>query len=272
MEVDVIYVWCGLPETRFCKYNKDLIYSVKSVKRFMPWVRNIFVVIQDLSKIDHKLFPNGIKFIQESSFVPKKFLPITWNSNVIESWIWKIKDLSEHFIYMCDDMYIGRETSIDNFFIKGTPIMRIYEGSPNYNKLTDYPDKPRTIPYVRMWENVVENKGFNYTRIQHQVLPYRKSLMKEYYKLYKNDVDLASMNKIRAAEKDFNLLRFTSALSVMHGKSYLIVTNDSYDFFTESDDKLRINKILKVKPQFFCINNNNIQNEYVYKMLDKYYL
>lgn len=269
MLIDLVYVWCGLPETEFCKYNKDLLYSVKSVRKFIKWINKIYVIVQNNHKLDKSLFPDGIIFVTESSIVPKKFLPITWNSNVIESWIWKIKDLSEHFIYMCDDMYIGRKTSIDQFFINGTPIMRIYEGSPNYPLLSKDPKNP--IPYVRMWENVVENKGFNYTRIQHQVLPYRKSLMKEYYKLYKSEVDKASMNKIRAGEKDFNLLRFTSPLSVMHGKSYLIVTNDSYDFFTESDDKSRVQKILKIKPQFFCINNNNINNNHVYKMLDTYF-
>ena len=42
----------------------------------------------------------------------------------------------------------------------------------------------------------------------------------------------------------------------MHGLAVALVAEDDYDFFTESDDAGRIRRILKIKPQFFCINNN----------------
>lgn len=264
--IDVIYQWCGLPESKYCKLNRDLEFSVKSVRKHMPWIRHIFVCVSDDFKGAFE-FDRSIKIIKESAFVPKKYLPITWNSNVPESWIWRIKELSEHFIYMCDDMYIGKPASRSDFFTADyIPILRLYSGPPNYPPKTNLP-----IPYVQMWSNAVAKYDFQYTRIQHQVLPYTKSLMKKFYKQYKEQVDLASENKIRAGAKDFNLLRFTSALAVMSGDSFLRVTHEDYDFFTESNEYDRIKRIPRLKPQFFCINNNFAENKRVYAMLEKYF-
>lgn len=30
MSIDVVYVWCGEPATEYCKFNKDIAFSVKS--------------------------------------------------------------------------------------------------------------------------------------------------------------------------------------------------------------------------------------------------
>ena len=265
--IDLIYVWCGKPETKYCKFNLDLTYSVKSVRKFMPWIRHIWVVVDDQFPMsESKSMPRNIKLVRESEFIPKKYLPITWNSNVPESWIWRIPGLSEHFIYSCDDMYVGKPINPSDFFVGERPITRLCPGPPDYPAKTNSP-----IPYVQMWSNAVDKYNLNYTRIQHQILPYRKSHMEQFYKKYKKQVDAASNNKIRAGALDFNLLRFTSALAPMSGQGFVLVTNEPYDYFTECDDLKRVKKILKVRPTFFCINNNSIDNKHVTKMLDKYF-
>lgn len=76
--------------------------------------------------------------------------------------------------------------------------------------------------------------------------------------MFKVQVDKASLND------------FTSSLAPMHGLGLIQVTGDDYDFFTESNDPKHINRILKVMPTFFCINNNHDENTLVYKMLDRY--
>ena len=259
--IDVVYCWCGSPETKYCMYNKDIHYSIKSVQKFMPWVRTIWITVPD--KCDYTKLPkaSNIKTVKESDFVPKQFLPVLWNSNVIESWIWRIDGIAEHFVYFCDDMFVGQKVKRGDFFLQGKPVLRIYDGKPDYPPLSVLKTQklwPNHGDYVRMWAGVVEEYNFHYTRIQHQALPYRKSHMERFYNQYESKIKLASKNKTRNGEHDFNLLRFTSALSVMHGLSYLIVTFDDHDFFTESDDVIRIKQIFKKKPTFFCINNSSM--------------
>jgi len=53
----------------------------------------------------------------------------------------------------------------------------------------------------------------------------------------------------------------------MSGDSLVRVTTEPYDIFVEcNEDYLRIEKL---KPLFFCINNNYNENEGVYKMLQR---
>jgi hypothetical protein len=267
-DVDVVYVWCGLPENNMCSYNDDLYYSIKSVNRNMPWCRKIWVIVNDdFRKSTIKptwLEDKKVNVIYTSSFVPKKYLPVL-NSNVIESWIWKIKGISDKFVYFCDDMFIGQPVTRDFFFTAdGRPINRYYAGAP------DHPNRNTSTQndYVKMWVNAIQQHNIHYTRIQHQALPYRKRDMKKYYHKYAEEVDKASMNKTRAGEKDFNLLRFTTALTTMYGDAMMQVTNDEkIDYFVESTDIKRVKKILKVKPTCFCINNTNKDQTHVYDVL-----
>jgi len=265
--IDVVICWCGSPATEYCKYNRDLHFSVMSIRKNTSWVRRIWIIVSD-DFASPELLPANIHIVKESAFVPKKYLPVIWNSNVIESWIWRIPGLSECFVYMCDDMYIGRKISQDEFFIGQMPILRLYEGPPNYLPLSK---TNSTIGYVRMWANAVEKWGLQYTRIQHQALPYRKSLMKRFYEEYKGEVHRASKNKLRSGEADFNLLRFSSSLAVMSGDSLLRVTRDNTDFFCESGDKAGLAQICKTRPKFFCINNTANENTAVYKMLERFF-
>ena len=153
------------------------------------------------------------------------------------------------------------------FFYNDKPILRMHEGSPDHDKKLKNKND-----YVNMWLNAIKKHNIHYTRQVHGCLPYKKSLLIKYYEQYEKEVNLASKNTIRKGKKDFNLLRFTGSLSVMNGESILITTDPiKYDYFVESNDKNKITKVLKIKPQFFCINNTKKNQKWVYNMLEKYY-
>ncbi len=97
--------------------NRDeLRYSLRSLYYYAPWVRRIFLVTDnqipkwydsdstDLTIVSHKeLFPD------ESS------LP-TFNSHAIESVLHRIPGLSEHFLYMNDDVLTSGVVHPESFF------------------------------------------------------------------------------------------------------------------------------------------------------------
>ena len=270
--VDVVYAWCGLPENKTCKFTKDIVYSLRSVKKYIKWIRRIWIIVDDIvTDID---LENGgidlndpiIHVVRYKDFIPTKYLPITWNSNVVESWIWKIQELSDKFIYFCDDMYVGKTCTIDMFFYKDFPIVRINRGPPNHSVTV----KVKGNDYVDMWQNAITEHNIHYTRLVHNCMPYRKSLMKKYYATYKNEIHAASSNSVRSGKKDFNLLRFSGSLSVMHGDAMLLATDPiNVDYFVESSNKKAIANILIIKPQFFCINNTSRKQKWVYDTLEK---
>ena len=83
--------------------HDELRNSLRSVLRFMPWVRHIFIVVSDgqrpawLADSHH-----AITIVEHSSIFPssmQRYLP-TFNSFAIESFLDRIPKLSEHFL--CD--------------------------------------------------------------------------------------------------------------------------------------------------------------------------
>ena len=61
-----------------------------------------------------------LKIVKHSEFILKEYLP-TFNSNVIEFYFHKIKELSEKFVYFNDDMFLLNNVKQNRFFINGLP-------------------------------------------------------------------------------------------------------------------------------------------------------
>lgn len=284
--IDVVWTWCGLPESEHCRYSEDLKYSIRSVAQNIPWYNRIFIVVQDDFQVPFwmkKKFPekvkNKIQIVRIRDIIPRKYLP-TNNSHVIQSYVYRIKGLSEHFVFLTDDMYVGRPTLPSDFFdpATGAPVNRHYPGPPDHSiAQTDH-----RIPYVRMWVNAILKHKIHHTRIQHQILPYRKSLIQKYAAIYKQELHKGSLQRHRSGEHDFNLLRFTTSLTTQNKEGIRLATDDPdwrvvinkrntkvTDYFVESPDIPGVTQILKLKPKFFNINNSSYIYTHIYHVLDK---
>ena len=108
--------------TRFAS-NNEIYYNIASIIKYVPFCRYIYIVtdgqkpqfIDDFAKqgicpadkiriVDHKTIFSGYE----------QFLP-TFNTRSIESMLWNIPDLSDHFIYMNDDFFFNQHSTIDDF-------------------------------------------------------------------------------------------------------------------------------------------------------------
>ena len=96
--------------------NGELKYSVRSVMKFAPWIRKVFIVTDDqvpdwldtsnrkMEIVDHKdIFDNADD------------LPC-FSARAIEMRLHHIMGLSERFLYFNDDLFLGRPTSVSDFF------------------------------------------------------------------------------------------------------------------------------------------------------------
>jgi len=147
MKIDLVYLWVDgsdekwlekknvelekngkLPVEAIGKYrsndNDELLFSLRSVKKFAPWVNHIFIVTDNQTPkwLDTK--NSKITVIDLMEIMPKEALPC-FNSTIIEFFIPNIPNLSEHFIYANDDMLFMAKTKQNYFFTKkGVPIIR----------------------------------------------------------------------------------------------------------------------------------------------------
>ncbi len=99
----------------------DLLkYWFRGVEQYAPWVRKIHLITWGhLPKWLDTQNPK-LHIVRHEDYVPEEFLP-TFNSNVLELYFHKIEDLTEHFVYFNDDMFLIDRVKPQSFFCGGKP-------------------------------------------------------------------------------------------------------------------------------------------------------
>ena len=103
----------------------ELRYSLRSVEKYAPWINRIFIVTDNQCPEWLNRNHPKITIVDHRDILPTDALPV-FNSQAIESCIYKIKGLSEHFILGNDDTLFVKPTTPTLFFKEdGTPIVRL---------------------------------------------------------------------------------------------------------------------------------------------------
>ena len=95
---------------------QTLKYSLRSIEKYAPWINHIYLFTcrpqkPDWLNSDHP----KITIIHHDEVFDPKDVP-TFNYNVIESYLHKIPNLTEEFIYMNDDFLFGNDVSPSDFY------------------------------------------------------------------------------------------------------------------------------------------------------------
>lgn len=121
----------GAHPTRFASIN-EIRYCVLSVFRFAPFVRNLYIVTDgqdpDLYADIKTWFPeraDSVRIVDHTEIFEgfEKYLP-TFNSISIGNMIWRIKGISDNFVYFNDDTFLIRPMRPEDFFIDNRPVLR----------------------------------------------------------------------------------------------------------------------------------------------------
>lgn len=101
--------------------NWDLFcFWFRALEKYAPWAGNVFLItaghIPPWLNTGHP----KLKIVRHEDFIPKEYLP-TFSSIAIEMNLWRIKELSEHFIYFNDDTFLNVPVKKSDFFAGGVP-------------------------------------------------------------------------------------------------------------------------------------------------------
>lgn len=108
----------------------EIKYCVASLLRFAPFLRTVWIVTdgQDpgIWNFLEKNFPGQagkVKIVDHSVLYRgyEQYLPV-FNSLSIETVLWRIPGLSEHFIYLNDDFMLVAPTSPSDYFVGDKPV------------------------------------------------------------------------------------------------------------------------------------------------------
>lgn len=104
----------SVAEGRF-RDRDELLYSLRSLEMFAPWVRNVYLVTdQQVPEWLDTSAPH-LHVVDHRELFTEAALP-TFNSHVISSYLHRIDGLAEHFLYINDDVFFGRPVSPRHFF------------------------------------------------------------------------------------------------------------------------------------------------------------
>ncbi len=275
LQSDKKYHGCKKDQVSQARYsdNQELLYSLRSIEQFAPWINHIFIVTDKqkpswLKECDH------ISVIDHHQIIPEQYLP-TFNSSVIEAHLHNIPNLGEKFIYFNDDMLLGRNSKPSDFFKNGKPKVFTSSLLPTKKKVRNEENATYnmlSIQHSRKLAGEKTGKVIN-LGLKHGVRPLIKSRLEKLYNLYPNKDNEFFSEKFRSTPFSFlyfytfyeiatknavpqymQTLKKRAALNLFPGFSY--INKKNIDSFS--------NNFNKIRPLVFCINDTPCKLSEIY--------
>ena len=186
----------------------EIEYCVKSILRFAPFVRRIFIVTDNqkpsFKGLENLIVRNKVKIVDHKEIFKgyEKYLP-TFNIRSIDAMLHRVEGLSETFVYFNDDVFLINNIREEDWFVKNKGVlMGKWTKSYSTNPLKVLSGKFKKIFGLRPSFNASQSKAANitgfkkeYFRSYHTARPQIKSLIKEFYR--KNPESLIDQIKYR---------------------------------------------------------------------------
>ncbi len=253
--------------TRFDQVD-EIKFTVDSILKFAPFIRNIYIVTDNqtpsflklkenqskysnISIVDHKIIFSGVK----------EYLP-TFNCRPIETRLYKIPNLSEHFIYFNDDMFLIKPTKSTDFFTDGFPVLRGEWKKFDENRLAKkiankFFNNKKLDNHRLAQQKGAKIAGFKkYYKFHHVPYPLRKSTFEKFFESNK-DIEVENIRYRFRSLKQFtpqsliNHLEIKNKTCVLNNKLQLIYIKSSRFFLWQLKYKLnRTNSKL-----FLCLQS-----------------
>lgn len=215
----------GNDASRFRDWD-EMRYWFRGVETYMPWVNRIFFITCGHVPSWLDLDNPKLRVVRHEEYIPNKYLP-TFNSNVIELNLFRIKDLSENFILFNDDLFAVDKVDPKMFFDRGLPCdMLLAKTLVNYDQNSDFYHMifndmgiinlhfkgfPDNLKHIGKWVNPayglkkslknlskISNNRFSGYYNQHLPLAYKKSELVKIYNLEKKNIDRSCENRFRS--------------------------------------------------------------------------
>lgn len=246
-------------DSRFVSHD-EIYYSLKSVEKYMPWVNKIYIVTDRQKPKIPESISKKVLIIDHKDIIPEQFLP-TFNSHVIECYIHKIPNLSEHFVYLNDDFFVARPLKPQHFF-NSNKIANLFISNKKLDIMSNTGRPTATLSACNNCNSLLKSKfhvHFNNTLV-HTYVPLKKSLYEFTFNLFKQNIAIFSKNRFRSSN-DLNLATFmVPYIQYQHGHSIPSIDICFYFNVRSPAANLFYKTLLTIKgtpnaPHSFCAND-----------------
>lgn len=246
--------------------NDELKYSLRSVEKYAPWIRHIFIVTDNQTPAWLDTANPRVTIVDHKEILPPEALPC-FNAQVIEHFIHDIPGLSEHFIYSNDDMFFNREVSRETFYTPaGLPIMRMLR-SP-LRRLTlwlkdRFLSKPLSHYNAGMLNasRLVSQKYGKYfcEKSHHNIDGYLKSDYRHVTDIFLDEITPTLVNHI-GADNDIQRMLY-NYVPLATGRAYKEYVDKHTSFMLRIHKHDHYARMEKYNPIFFCLNDSQYASD-----------
>lgn len=234
----------------------ELRYSMRSIHLFAPWVRRIHLVTAGQVPPWLDTADPRVQVVDHRDILPADALP-TFNSHAIESALHRVPDLAEHFVYVNDDVFLGRPVLPELFFTPaGQP--SVFFSAHNLG-LTDLPDSP---PYLKAgWNNrrlLQEAFGVMTTHtLAHSPHAQRRSVLEEIEQRFPEDVARTARTPFRSDTDVSMLSSLAQHYGLVTGAAATRTASNAFVNLSSSDLDFQLKRLLNRDQDFFCLGDHH---------------
>ncbi len=235
--------------------SDELRYSLRSLDLFAPWIRRVHI----LSNCRPPAWfqpSDRVRWVDHREVIDGSFLPL-FNSEAIETFLHRISDLTEHFLYLNDDFFIWNDADPSVFFtFDGRSVAHL---APRGGVI--YWMQSIEAGVAQDWQSARVNgarlllarHGFLPTR-QHEHVPYAlsRSAIEELESEFASEFEAVRRSRFRDAT-DVSLIPFVyHHWAVKQGRA---VASTAGHRSLEADFQRALDPAALTRAEFLCIND-----------------
>lgn len=285
--------WSNKNETVRYQSIDEISYCIRSIIKFAPFIRNIFVVtdnqkpesFESLKLLAQK---NGIllRIVDHTELFKgfEEYLP-SFNGRSITPLFYQIEGLAEHYLYLNDDFILMKKTKITDFFKNGYPVLRgkwamFYEDRilrKIYLKVFGFLKlKPRVVQagYKKAQQKSASLAGFKkYFKLHHTPMAIRKSTLVNFFNENPEILENNVKHRFRH-ESQFVISSLSSHLEIKNKTCFMqddlqLTYFQSYNYFFKIQLKLWWFNV-NPKKLFTCFQSLEMTNKKTFEYIIKW--
>ncbi len=246
--------------------NDELKYSLRSVEKYAPWIRRIFIVTDNQIPTWLDTTHPKIQIVDHTEILPQECLPC-FNCRILEHHIHLIPGLSEHFLFANDDMLINKAVTPEDFFAPDLlPIVRLWRKPfRKWNLLfktkvlgKQLRNRVQTIHNTAL---LVERRyGVYYnSKPHHNIDAYLKSDYLHTRQTFDNEISATLTNHARGSN-DVQRTIYT-CVPLAEKRAHLRYVSQNTSFCLNIEDRTLYKKFQRYDPMLFCVNDSQYAND-----------
>ncbi len=248
--------------------SDELNFCLRSIANNAPWVRRVWVVtdsqIPEIASLPAE-FEAKISIVDHRAIFAghEDALP-TFNSLSIETMLWRIPGLSEHFLYFNDDVFLTAPVGVADFFAGDGPVLRgKWEDFSDLEACGESRDAASLLHHYNQI-NAAAMIGYGANQVfesAHIVHPMQRSTMAQLFAVHQAAFTANAAFRFRCTEQ-FLPQSLYNHVCLAQGKAAILDTQDylhigvgAFGDWSAKDVRAYLGSEARNQIKFLCIND-----------------